>query len=101
VTWHGFAHALPIDINHLEPTTSAHMSYCSHTDVLCPFHRSFCEKCALEHFRKSNKCFVCATPTGGVFKPAKEILKKKKEEESAENGQAADAGAIEEASDEE
>eukprot|EP00037_Helgoeca_nana_P002010 m.31192 g.31192 ORF g.31192 m.31192 type:complete len:375 (-) comp12296_c0_seq1:2887-4011(-) len=61
----------------------------------------FCEKCALEHFRKSNKCFVCATPTGGVFKPAKEILKKKKEEESAENGQAADAGAIEEASDEE
>eukprot|EP00038_Savillea_parva_P011049 m.194731 g.194731 ORF g.194731 m.194731 type:complete len:344 (-) comp19273_c0_seq1:194-1225(-) len=36
----------------------------------------FCEKCALEQFRKTNKCFVCAKPTGGVFKPAKDIVKK-------------------------
>jgi hypothetical protein len=34
----------------------------------------------LAHFRKSNKCFVCATPTGGVFKPAREIIDKKNKE---------------------
>jgi len=58
----------------------------------------FCEKCALAQFRKTIKCFVCATPTGGVFKPAKEILKKKKEdsEGGATAAAAADADADEE-----
>eukprot|EP00035_Acanthoeca_spectabilis_P024346 m.453412 g.453412 ORF g.453412 m.453412 type:complete len:340 (-) comp20495_c0_seq1:334-1353(-) len=53
----------------------------------------FCEKCALEHFRKTNKCFVCSAPTSGVFKPAKEIIKKTKETAEAEEGAQAAANA--------
>jgi len=34
----------------------------------------FCEKCALERFRKTQKCFVCDQNTQGVFNPAKEII---------------------------
>lgn len=44
----------------------------------------FCEKCALTHYRKSQRCFACGAQTGGVFNPAKEIvakLNKMKEEE--------------------
>ncbi|GBP61707.1 RING finger protein 113A [Eumeta japonica] len=33
----------------------------------------FCEKCALENFKKSSRCFICNTQTGGVFNPAKEL----------------------------
>jgi len=43
-----------------------------------------CEKCALTHYRKSQRCFACGAQTGGVFNPAKEIvakLNKMKEEE--------------------
>lgn len=40
----------------------------------------FCEKCALQQFKKSSKCFVCGAPTGGQFRPAKEILQKKEKE---------------------
>jgi len=36
----------------------------------------FCEKCALEHYRKSQRCYVCAKQTGGVFNPAKELIAK-------------------------
>ena len=36
----------------------------------------FCEKCALEHYRKSQRCAACGKNTGGVFNPAKEIIKK-------------------------
>ncbi|KAK3753999.1 hypothetical protein QZH41_009252 [Actinostola sp. cb2023] len=39
----------------------------------------FCEKCALERYRKNSKCFVCNTQTYGVFNPAKNIIKKMKE----------------------
>ena len=56
----------------------------------------FCEKCALEHYRKSQRCAACGKNTGGVFNPAKEIIKKlnkmkgkedndKKEEENGGN----------------
>ena len=38
----------------------------------------FCEKCALEHYRKTTRCFVCAEQTYGVFNPAKDIIKKMK-----------------------
>ncbi len=31
----------------------------------------FCEKCALDHFRKTTKCFVCGAKTNGAFNPAK------------------------------
>ncbi|ESP02996.1 hypothetical protein LOTGIDRAFT_185777 [Lottia gigantea] len=49
----------------------------------------FCEKCALNHYRKSKRCFVCNEQTNGVFNPAKELIskmkKQKEEEEDVEN----------------
>lgn len=34
----------------------------------------FCEKCALENFKKSSRCFICSKQTNGVFNPAKELI---------------------------
>lgn len=34
----------------------------------------FCEKCALDHYGKSQRCFVCSAQTLGIFNPAKEII---------------------------
>ncbi|KAG1679062.1 RING finger protein 113A [Nymphon striatum] len=34
----------------------------------------FCEKCALGHYRKSKRCYVCGVQTMGVFNPAKELI---------------------------
>lgn len=34
----------------------------------------FCEKCALANFKKSSRCYICATQTNGVFNPAKELI---------------------------
>ncbi|GAB0198934.1 E3 ubiquitin-protein ligase RNF113A [Grus japonensis] len=31
----------------------------------------FCESCALQHYRKSQRCYVCDKQTNGVFNPAK------------------------------
>ncbi|XP_067686124.1 E3 ubiquitin-protein ligase RNF113A-like [Haliotis asinina] len=48
----------------------------------------FCEKCALSHYKKSRRCFVCNEQTNGVFNPAKELinkLKKHKEEEDSDS----------------
>lgn len=36
----------------------------------------FCEKCALMHYKKSTKCFVCEKQTGGFFDPAIAIVQK-------------------------
>uniref|UniRef100_A0AAQ4S9N2 Ring finger protein 113A n=1 Tax=Gasterosteus aculeatus aculeatus TaxID=481459 RepID=A0AAQ4S9N2_GASAC len=36
----------------------------------------FCETCALQHYRKSKRCYVCNTQTNGVFNPAKELMAK-------------------------
>lgn len=36
----------------------------------------FCEKCALAHFKKSSKCFVCEKQTGGFFDPATNIIER-------------------------
>ncbi|KAK1353112.1 Zinc finger CCCH domain-containing protein 1 [Heracleum sosnowskyi] len=36
----------------------------------------FCEHCALKHHAKSKKCFVCNTPTLGIFNTAQEIRKR-------------------------
>ncbi|KAI7848869.1 hypothetical protein BDC45DRAFT_522134 [Circinella umbellata] len=47
----------------------------------------FCEKCALDNYKKSPKCYACGTPTSGVFNTAKnmlEKLRKKKERREAE-----------------
>lgn len=48
----------------------------------------FCEKCALEHYRKSQRCFACGKQTGGVFNPAKELIAKLKKEEDKEKKRA-------------
>lgn len=37
----------------------------------------FCEHCALKHHAKNKKCFVCNTPTLGMFNAALEIRKKR------------------------
>ena len=36
----------------------------------------FCETCALNHHRKSKRCFVCGESTGGIFNPAKDLIAK-------------------------
>lgn len=38
----------------------------------------FCEKCALEKYRKSSRCFVCGVQTNGVFNPAKNLIERLK-----------------------
>ncbi|XP_053308977.1 E3 ubiquitin-protein ligase RNF113A [Spea bombifrons] len=51
----------------------------------------FCEGCALQHYRKSQRCYVCNTQTNGVFNPAKDLLTKmeklKKADEDAESSE--------------
>lgn len=37
----------------------------------------FCEKCALDRFKKTPACAACGAATGGVFKTAKNLMKKK------------------------
>ncbi|GMH41007.1 hypothetical protein BSKO_08917 [Bryopsis sp. KO-2023] len=51
-----------------EELSSAVSTRCSHY---------FCEPCVLKHSQKSTKCYVCNTPTGGLFNVAQDILKKK------------------------
>lgn len=36
----------------------------------------FCEKCALAHYKKTTKCFVCEKQTGGFFNPATVIIER-------------------------
>lgn len=36
----------------------------------------FCEKCALSHYKKSARCYVCGIQTNGVFNIAKELITK-------------------------
>jgi len=46
----------------------------------------FCEKCALQQYKKSTRCFICNAQTNGVFNPAKELIARSKME--AENPEA-------------
>lgn len=41
----------------------------------------FCEKCALEQYKKSTRCYVCNTQTNGLFNPAKELIARIEEKE--------------------
>ncbi|XP_012523476.1 E3 ubiquitin-protein ligase RNF113A isoform X1 [Monomorium pharaonis] len=41
----------------------------------------FCEKCALEQYRKSTRCYVCNVQTNGTFNPAKELIARIKGED--------------------
>lgn len=45
----------------------------------------FCEKCALDHFKRTTKCFVCEQNTMGVFNVAKDLIEKLKEKEANES----------------
>ncbi|XP_053947680.1 E3 ubiquitin-protein ligase RNF113A [Anastrepha ludens] len=38
----------------------------------------FCEKCALENYKKSQRCFICSQQTNGIFNPAKELISRLK-----------------------
>jgi RING finger protein 113A len=38
----------------------------------------FCEKCALERFKKTTRCFVCSAQTSGVFNPARKLMERLK-----------------------
>lgn len=49
----------------------------------CKHH--FCEKCALAHYKKNKRCYVCNEQTFGVFNPAKDIIKKIKEQRKKED----------------
>lgn len=41
----------------------------------------FCEKCALEHDKKGQRCAVCEKDTRGIFNTADEIIAKYKQQE--------------------
>jgi RING finger protein 113A len=36
----------------------------------------FCEKCALERYKKTSRCFVCSAQTNGVFNPARKLMER-------------------------
>jgi len=46
--------------------------------VLTKCKHYFCETCALSHYKKSQRCFVCGKQTFGVFNPAKELIQRLK-----------------------
>ncbi|XP_063835907.1 E3 ubiquitin-protein ligase RNF113A [Ostrinia nubilalis] len=45
----------------------------------------FCEKCALENFKKSSRCFICNAQTSGMFNPAKELEAKLKARQDSDD----------------
>ncbi|XP_032778185.2 E3 ubiquitin-protein ligase RNF113A [Daphnia magna] len=51
----------------------------------------FCEACALKHYRKSQRCFVCGKQTFGVFNPAKVLIERLKLEEEGKTYKEADS----------
>ncbi|XP_069761362.1 E3 ubiquitin-protein ligase RNF113A isoform X2 [Narcine bancroftii] len=50
------------------------------TPVMTKCKHYFCESCALQHYRKSKRCYVCNEQTNGVFNPAKELMAKMKKQ---------------------
>ena len=44
----------------------------------------FCERCALAHNAKSNKCAACEQPTNGIFNVATDIDRKVQEQKKKE-----------------
>ncbi len=49
----------------------------------------FCERCALQNFSKSPKCYACGASTNGIFNTAKNLLQKleEKKKRMAEKGE--------------
>ncbi|XP_048347962.1 E3 ubiquitin-protein ligase RNF113A-like [Sphaerodactylus townsendi] len=50
----------------------------------------FCESCALQHYRKTQRCYVCDKQTNGVFNPAKELIAKLEKHKVEEGAQEAE-----------
>ncbi|XP_074661080.1 E3 ubiquitin-protein ligase RNF113A-like [Tubulanus polymorphus] len=48
------------------------------TPIVTKCKHYFCEKCALDYYKKSKRCFVCGEQTSGIFNPAKELIAKMK-----------------------
>jgi len=53
------------------------------TPVVTRCKHYFCEKCALEHYRKSQRCFTCGKQTSGMFNPAKDLVERMAKREAA------------------
>lgn len=53
------------------------------TPVITRCKHYFCEKCALDHYKKSQRCYECGKQTGGVFNPAKELVERIRKREEA------------------
>ena len=49
----------------------------------------FCERCALQNYSKSPRCYSCGAPTNGIFNAAKNLLQKleEKKKRMAEKGE--------------
>ncbi|KAF2979455.1 hypothetical protein EK904_014723 [Melospiza melodia maxima] len=50
----------------------------------------FCESCALQHYRKSQRCYICGKQTSGVFNPARELMAKLEKHKGQEEEQQSD-----------
>jgi len=53
------------------------------TPVVTRCKHYFCEKCALDHYRKSQRCFTCGKQTSGMFNPAKDLVERMAKREAA------------------
>ena len=53
------------------------------TPVVTRCKHYFCEKCALDHYRKSQRCFSCGKQTSGMFNPAKDLIERMAKREAA------------------
>lgn len=58
----------------------------SYTDpIVTKCQHYFCEKCALEQFKKSKRCYVCGQNTGGIFNPATNIMARLNKEDDSDS----------------
>ena len=55
--------------------------------VMTRYEHYFCEKYALEHYKKSKRCYICNKQTSGVFTTAKKLIQKMKAMEQREDGE--------------
>lgn len=53
------------------------------TPIITKCKHYFCEKCAIDHYRKSQRCYECGKQTSGVFNPAKDMVERIKKREAA------------------
>lgn len=78
--------------NYEIPSDEEHMPfkclYCRQTfedPVVTKCKHYYCEKCALEHHKKSRKCFVCGASTGGMFQPATALVDRLKQADDCDD----------------